>query len=231
MHAPAAELRGLLTQSFEEWSAEGVEKDKPNFRKSCALSGEGTALVFLPALRNAAADWSRIALFWTDEFAVPATDPESNYGIAERMLLNPLGAQAPRAFRMPADQPSLGQAAMAYDVVLSRELKTGPLDLALLGVGEDGHICALFPGHPALLADDLRVVAVEDAPRPPVRRLSLTLPFLLRTRKIWVIALGARKLPVLNAALLRTRRQTPLDLLLHHAKDVTVFTDQVIRRV
>ncbi len=50
-------------------------------------------------------------------------DPESNYGIAERMLLSPLGAKAPRAIRMPADMPNLGEAALKYDDVLATELR------------------------------------------------------------------------------------------------------------
>ena len=194
------------------------------------MSGGATALIFLPALRAAKVDWSKITLFWTDERAVPADDPESNYGIADRMLLSPLGARAPRAIRMPADLPRLGDAALKYDGVLSTELRAGVLDLALLGVGEDGHVASLFPGHQALAQDDLRVVAVEDAPRAPQRRLSLTFKYVLQTRKIWLIAVGPRKLPVLQAALSKTQRSTPLDLLLLQAKDITVFTDQVIRR-
>ena len=219
VHAPVAELKELLAQSFEEWSQEG---------RSCALSGGGTALLFLPALKDAHVDWSAITLFWTDERAVPIDDPESNYGIADRMLLQPLGADAPRAVRMPAELP-LTEAATQYDATLAKELRGGGLDLAILGVGEDGHICSLFPGHPALLVEDLRTVAVEDAPKMPRRRLSLTMRFVLQTRKIWLVAVGARKLPVLHTALSRTQRSTPLDVLLQQAKDVTVFTDQVIR--
>ena len=237
------ELRPRLTEHFEQWVASSTEggssafapgasadkKDLP-LQKSCAISGGATALIFLGALRNANVDWKRITLFWTDERAVAPDDPESNYGIAERMLLDPLGAKAPRAIRMPADMPRLGEAALRYDNILAHELRNGPLDLALLGIGEDGHIASLFPGHPAVLDDDLRVVAVEDAPKPPPRRLSLTLPFLRQTKKIWIIAIGPRKLAVLNAAMERTRHATPLDLLLHQAKDVTVYTDQVIHR-
>jgi 6-phosphogluconolactonase/glucosamine-6-phosphate isomerase/deaminase len=55
------------------------------------------------------------------------------------------------------------------------------------------------------------------------------MPFLLQTRRIWLMAIGPRKLPVLHAALSKTQRSTPLDLLIQQSKDVTVFTDQVIR--
>ncbi len=218
--APVTELKTLLTQSFEDWSQEG---------RSCALSGGATALIFLGALRNAAVDWRRITLFWADERAVPPDDPDSNYGLADRMLLSPLGARAPRAIRMPAEA-NLAQAALWYDDVLATELDNGALDLAILGVGEDGHICSLFPGHPALTQEELRAVAVEDAPKPPARRLSLTLRYVLQTKQIWLIAVGARKLPVLQAAINKTSSSTPVDTLMRQGKDVTVFTDQTIRR-
>src|SRR6187399_2888312 len=155
--APVTELKTLLTQSFEDWSQEG---------RSCALSGGATALIFLGALRNATVDWRKIVLFWADERAVPPDDPDSNYGLAERMLLSPLGARAPRAIRMPAETGNLAQAALWYDDALATELNGGPLDLAILGIGEDGHICSLFPGHKALQQGDLRAVAIEDAPKP-----------------------------------------------------------------
>jgi len=244
--APVTELGSRLTTSFEEWAADGI-RDPGARNLSCALSGGATALIFLGALRAANVDWSRITLFWADERAVPPDDPESNYGIAQRMLLSPLGAKAPRAIRMPIDSratsladgtlaqgrpaDNLREAALLYDDILARELKGGALDLILLGVGEDGHVCSLFPGHKALIQDDLRAVAIEDAPKPPARRLSLTLRYVLQTRHIWLIAVGPRKLPVLQKALSKTERKTPLDLLVHQAKDLTVFTDQIIRRL
>lgn len=219
VHAPVPRLKALLTESFEAWAEDG---------RSCALSGGNTALIFLPALQAANVDWSLITLFWADERAVDVDDPESNYGLAERMLLAPLGGHAPRALRMPTELP-LDEAAQHYDELLDTELRGGPLDLAILGIGEDGHICSLFPGHPALLQNDLRAVAVEDAPKIPRRRLSLSMRFVLQTRKIWVVAVGPRKLAVLHTALSKKQRSTPLDVLVHQAKDVTVFTDQVIR--
>lgn len=222
--APVADLRSLISASFEDWSN---SSDK---RMSCGLSGGATALIFLGALRQAQVDWRRITLFWADERAVSPDDSESNYGIAERILLQPLGANAPTAIRMPTNKMPLGQAALWYDDALATYLHNGGLDLAILGVGEDGHICSLFPGHRALMQDDLRAVAIEDAPKPPTGRLSLTLRFILQTKKIWLIAIGPRKLPVLQAAMSKTSNTTPLDLLMRQAKDVTVFTDQQISR-
>lgn len=221
--APVNELRSVITASFEEWAAQDART------RSCALSGGATAMIFLGALCQAQVDWNPITLFWADEREVAPDDPESNYGLAERMLLRPLGSKSPRAFRMPTDQMPLRQAALWYDELLATELNNAPLDLAILGVGEDGHVCSLFPGHRALLADDLRAVAVQDAPKPPPRRLSLTLRFVLQTKKIWLIAIGPRKLPVLRAAITKTSHSTPLDLLMRQARDVTVFTDQQIR--
>lgn len=228
VHAPVPELKGLITQSFEEWAGKG---------RSCAVSGEGTALIFLPALRAASVNWSRITLFWThsthdrpaalDDRSLRAGRPDDD--AVHQLLLAPLGAKAPRAIRMPSELP-LDQAAARYDATLEAELHDDALDLAILGAGEDGHVAALFPSHPALTQDDLRVVAVDDAPRPPKRRLSLTMGFLLRTKQIWIVAIGPRKLPVLHAALAKTQRSTPLDVIVQQHRDVTVFTDQVIRR-
>jgi 6-phosphogluconolactonase len=218
--APITELKTLLTQSFEDWSTAG---------RSCALSGGATALIFLGALRNANVDWRKITLFWADERAVPIDDPDSNFGLAERMLLSPLGASAPRAIRMPTEA-NLEQAALWYDAALATELNDAGLDLAILGVGEDGHLCSLFPGHKALREDSLRAVAIEDAPKLPARRLSLTLRYVLQSKKIWLVAVGPRKLPVIQAAINKTSSSTPVDVVMREAGDVTVFTDQTIRR-
>ena len=232
VQSPVPELKGLLTESFEQWAASLRQGYGEPGSLSCALSGGATALIFLPALRAAKVDWSKITLFWADERAVEPDDPESNYGLADRMLLSPLGRKAPRAIRMTFDSPNLWDAARNYDNILARELSGRPLDLAVLGVGDDGHIASLFPAHDALLEDHARVVAVDDAPKHPKRRLSLTMRYLLQTQNIWIVAVGARKLPVIQAALSRTQKATPIDqILLLQGKRVTVFTDQVIRSV
>src|SRR5262245_39718099 len=226
--APIAELRPQLTRLFEEAVAAGLQRStagRLGGAFSCGLSGGSTALIFLGALREATVDWSQVTLYWADERAVAPDHPDSNYGLAERLLLSPLGGRAPQAVRMPADLPDLGQAAQQYERALPPSL-----DLLILGVGDDGHVCSLFPNHPALAIRDARVAAIEDSPKPPPRRLTLTLPYVVAARRVWIVALGARKLMILQQAVARQTISTPVDIVAAQAKSVTVFTDQAIRR-
>ncbi len=197
---------------------------------ACAISGGGAALIFLPALRESQADWSRVSLFWTDERGEGPADPGSNFEIARRMLLDPLHPDQPRVYPMGSGQESLAEAAAEYDQVLNSALDGGPLDLAILGVGDDGHLAALFPGHPGLTEERSRVVAVEGLPRAPKRRLSLSLPFLTMSRQVWVIAVGPRKRQLVQAAMSKLGIGSPFDMLLAGSPHVTIFTDQMVSR-
>ena len=226
--SPIAELRAQITHLFEEVVRSALDSgntasDEP-FRFSCGVTGGSTALIFLGALREADVPWSQITLFWGDERAVPPDHVDSNYGLAERLLLLPLGARAPFAERMRGEAESLPLAARDYEQRLPPAL-----DLLILGVGDDGHVCSLFPGHRGLMVEDANVLAIEDSPKPPPRRLTLSLPYVCLSRRIWVVAVGPRKLPVLQAAVSGNSLSTPLDIVMRRGRDVTVFTDQAIR--
>jgi 6-phosphogluconolactonase len=67
-----------------------------------------------------------------------------------------------------------------------------PLDIVLLGIGEDGHTASLFPGHPALNASGL-TVGIRDSPKPPPQRVTLTLNALQSARRVIILATGAGK--------------------------------------
>jgi 6-phosphogluconolactonase len=227
--APIGRLRPQITHLFEEVVGatlnRGTGSAAEAYTFACGLTGGSTALIFLGALREADVDWSRIMLYWGDERGVPPDHPDSNYGLAERLLLSPLGARAPRTCRMPGEDPDLSRAAGAY-----ADLLPPALDVLILGVGEDGHVCSLFPGHRALTIEDRPVAAIESSPKPPPRRLTITFPYLLRARHIWVVAVGARKRAVLQHAVSRQSVSTPLDLVVAQGRDVTLFTDQALRR-
>jgi 6-phosphogluconolactonase len=227
--APIVELRPRLTHFFEELVGGTLERGggaaAEPYTFTCGLTGGSAALIFLGALREANVDWPRVTLYWGDERAVPPDSTESNYGLAEQMLLKPLAANAPNAVRMMAEMPDLVFAARQY-----AEALPPALDLLILGVGDDGHLCSLFPGHPVLQVSGTRVTVIDDAPKPPPRRLTLTLSYVLETRNTWIVAVGERKRALLERAVSGAVKATPVDLVVAQGKRVTIFTDQTIRR-
>ena len=234
IRAPIAELRPQLTHAFEETVGETLDRDIGGARGvtgfACGITGGSTALIFLGALRDASVDWSRISLYWGDERAVPPDHPDSNYGLAEQVLLQPLAGRAPNAVRMVGEANDVHASAAAYEDRIKTDLGSDPLDLLILGIGDDGHICSLFPGHAGLAVSDRLVMAIEDSPKPPPTRITLTLPFVLASRRVWVVAVGARKLPVLRHAIAKEEPpQTPLDLVVRQAQNLRIFTDQELR--
>jgi 6-phosphogluconolactonase len=165
-----------------------------------ALPGGSVASWCFPRLATLPLDWSRVEFFWVDERAVPPTDPESNYALARSQWLDPAGVPETRVHRMRAEERDLAAAARAYADELRHVAGDPPrLDYVVLGVGPDGHVASLFPGH-AALADTGIVVAVEDAPKPPPRRLSLTMPVLEGAARVAIVAFGTQKAAALRDA-------------------------------
>jgi 6-phosphogluconolactonase len=163
-------------------------------RFSLAIAGGSAADVLLPPLATAAVDWPLVDVFWCDERAVPPADPESNYGAACRLLFAHPPALAAVLRRMPADAVDLAAAAADYEAQLHAALGDPPqIDLILIGAGPDGHVCSLFPGHAALGERERSIVAVFDSPKPPPRRLTMTLPVLRAARTVVLAAFGPEK--------------------------------------
>jgi 6-phosphogluconolactonase len=176
-----------------------------------ALPGGSVATTLFPRLATAAVDWSRSHFFWVDERAVPPADPESNFGAARALWLGPARVPSARVHRMRGDGPNLDQAARGYEAELRRALGDPPrLDVALLGVGPDGHVASLFPGHRLLDETGRQVAALDDAPKPPPRRLTLTPAALAAARLLVVAAFGAGKAEAVRAALDDPRSPLPV---------------------
>lgn len=153
-----------------------------------ALSGGETAAACYQAL--AAAEgirWSGITVLFSDERWVPVSSPESNEGMARRFLLDKV---VPRAVHsMVGAAAELGAAARAYSACVAA---LAPLDLAHLGLGEDGHTASLFPGSPALDEEVALVVATGDDLHPHPR-LTFTYPGLACARLAVVTVAGGAK--------------------------------------
>lgn len=192
-------------------------------RFACALPGGSVAELLFPAFARLPLPWNRVHVFFGDERAVPPTHPDSNVGLARRLWLDAVPAHV---HPMPSDRDDLAAAAASYADELGATLGDPPrLDLALLGMGPDGHVCSLFPGH-ALLAERTRWVAeITDSPKPPPRRLTLTLPVLAAARAIWVGAFGASKAEAVGEALDDEASRLPVALAVRSGPPALLLLD------
>jgi 6-phosphogluconolactonase len=148
-------------------------------------------------------DWSRVDVWFGDERFVPAGDPDRNDGQARRALLDRLPFDPARVHAMPTsdgDHPDLADAATAYGDEL-RSQGGGTFDVVMLGVGPDGHVASLFPGHPQLDVDDAVAVGVTRSPKPPPERISLSFAALNRSREVWFFVSGDEKAGAVAQAL------------------------------
>jgi 6-phosphogluconolactonase len=150
--------------------------------------------------------WQSTHVWWGDERAVPPEHADSNYRMADETLLSCVPVPSAQVHRMPAERDDLEAAARAYALALAQGVGGGAesapaLDLVWLGLGEDGHTASLFPHAKALAVRDRWVAAVTDAPKPPPRRLTLTLPVFAAARRVVFVACGADKAEALRDVL------------------------------
>jgi 6-phosphogluconolactonase len=179
-------------------------------RASIVLTGGGTGIGMLEQLASHRdrIDWSKVHVFWGDERYVPETDDERNDKQAREALLDQIDIPAANVHAMPASDGDFGDdldaAALAYEQVLAAHAESGEptpyFDVHLLGMGPEGHINSLFPDTDAVREDTRMVVGVEHSPKPPPRRITLTLPAVQRSREVWLVVSGAGKADAVAAA-------------------------------
>lgn len=170
--------------------------------------GNGNKLMRFLAGQSGRIDWARVHLFWGDDRYVAEDDDERNDKQARAALLDHVDVPSRNVHPMPAAYGEFGDdlaaAALAYEQVLAAHAEPGDpapnFDIHLLGVGPEGHINSLFPDTPAVRETTRLVVDVEDSPKPPPRRISLTLPAIQRSREVWLLVSGAEKAEAVAAA-------------------------------
>lgn len=190
-----------------------------------ALAGGTTPRRTYELLAERIEDWSGVEIWFGDERAVGPEDPESNYRIAQQTLLS--GGAGPEVHRIEGERgPEEAAAAYAAELEerLTIERDMPVLDLALQGLGPDGHTASLFPGNPAVQATGT-CVAVHDAPKPPPDRITLTVSVLLAARSIVFLATGAEKADAVQKLLAGPDPAVPSSLLGGERTEVIVDRD------
>jgi 6-phosphogluconolactonase len=156
-------------------------------------------------------DWPHVHLFWSDEREVPPDHPESNFGLANRVLIQHVPVPAMQIHRIRGELPA-SDAARLYDALLRarRGQVAGPLfDVMLLGIGANAHIASIFPNSPLLERFERperseraeRLAAAVHVPEISQWRTTMTPPALLDSGAIIVIANGSSKADAVSAAL------------------------------
>ncbi len=164
-------------------------------------------------------EWDNLDVFFSDERRVPPDDDASNYRMATEAFL---GRSKADVRRMEGELAPSEGAARYNDLVAP--LVTDTYELMLLGMGADCHICAMFPGSPALIAD-ANCIAVD---RPDgLEGLTLTPAVILSARKIFVPVAGTGKAEAVKRAVVGTEtvESCPARLLAAHP-DVTFLLDE-----
>ena len=180
-------------------------------KASIVLTGGGTGIGLLRRVGEQAdtIDWSKVHVYWGDDRYVPEDDDERNYKQAREALLDHIDIPAANVHPMPASDGEFGDdldaAAVAYDHVLAANASDGQpapdFDVHLLGMGPEGHINSLFPDTPAVRENSRLVLGVNDSPKPPPRRITLTMLAIQRSREVWLVVSGGGKADAVAAAI------------------------------
>ncbi|MBU6166895.1 MAG: 6-phosphogluconolactonase [Alphaproteobacteria bacterium] len=171
-------------------------------RALVAFPGGSTPLPALKLLAGMKIEWADVTILPTDDRLVPVTDPLSNAGMLARLFL-PKKARVLPLTAGESDHVAAGRAADERIADLD-----WPLDVAWLGVGEDGHTASIFPGpdFEAAIAGPRarRALGVRPDPLPanaPVPRVTLTAPTLVSARTVTLVLQGKAKRTLVEKAL------------------------------
>lgn len=191
-----------------------------------SLAGGRTPARTYRMLAQIVHDWSGVHLWFGDERCVPLDDPESNHRLVVDNLLAAAVHPLPTVHAVDGADADPAGAAAAYEAQLRATVDGDPpqLDVALLGLGEDGHTASLFPSDPVLEETERLCVSVHGT-KAPFERITLTIPMLRAARKAIVLAEGAGKAWAIGQMLNGPTERIPASLLDGEHGEVELIVD------
>ena len=191
-----------------------IDEAQGRARVNLAISGGAVATSLLPSLlpRVGQVDWSRVRVWLVDERFVPAGHADRNDDQAWEGFFH--AASGVELVRMPTSDTSapgggcLDAATSAFEATWTELMGTGSFDVALIGMGPDGHICSLFPGR-VDLEEHSPILAIRNSPKPPPERIAVSMPVMRACREVWLTTAGEGKAEAVGRAFAGA---SPLDL-------------------
>ncbi|KAF2741307.1 6-phosphogluconolactonase [Polyplosphaeria fusca] len=203
-----------------------------------AVSGGSLPKLLAKALFNddGKIQFDKWEMFFADERAVPLDHEDSNYRLVKEEILDKIPADMGKPTVFPIDVKYLDDVQEMADqyeqtlvsVFAARDsVKLPMFDLLLLGCGPDGHTCSLFPGSPLLRETDAWVLSISDSPKPPPKRITLSLPVASHGIKVGFVATGGGKKDIMKQIFdTEEGRQLPCGLINMFAQErVSWFVD------
>lgn len=191
----------LARKAARLWIDEIVQSARAGKSHCVALSGGRIAERFFAATTERASQesvsFAHVHFFWADERCVPATSKESNFGLAKKFLLDPLGIDGSRVHRLcgetDPDRASIEASELLRALVPKNAKDVPALDLVLLGMGEDGHVASLFPEESFATTRDPALFRTVNASKAPPKRITMGYLPLVTAKEAWVLVAGTGK--------------------------------------
>lgn len=153
-------------------------------------------------------NFGKLHIWFGDERFVSQIDPDRN----DEDLLRAFKLVGQRAIFHRVQTPDdllIASAAGEYSEQLRNSLGDEKFDVVILSLGEDGHVASCFPGDDKVLYSTERAVAVEDSPKPPSARVTITLHQLTKCNQMYVLAIGESKREALTQTLAQADWENP----------------------
>ncbi|KAJ3690688.1 hypothetical protein LUZ61_019852 [Rhynchospora tenuis] len=234
-----------LAVSLAKYTAEISDKfTRERGAFTVVLSG-GSLIKALRKLTEApyleSVEWSKWHVFWVDERVVKLDHPDSNYKLALDGFLSKVPIPPNQIYAINDTLPPEGAAedyeARLKQLVWDRVIKVVPtsglprFDLMLLGMGPDGHVASLFPGHPLLKETQKWVTHITDSPKPPPERITFTFPVINASAYVAMVVTGSGKAGAVHKALSGGENtgytdRLPVEMVELEQGEFTWFTDK-----
>jgi 6-phosphogluconolactonase len=203
------ELAAEAADLFVWQGNQTIQAGRPGRRFRVALAGGSTPKALHAALTVPSTarqlDWTKVDFFFGDERCVPPDHAESNFGMANETLFQPLGIAEAQIFRMQGESSDPEAAAKDYEAAIRKQFGAPQpawpsFDVILLGLGEDGHTASLFP-HTPVLNERARLVVPNRSPKGIPQRLTLTVPVVNQAQTVVFLVSGSGKAAAVKAVL------------------------------